>query len=119
MIQDKSLWIELVWFMNIVSLASTDEAFPSTETCSSPNDELVHVRSVRQLHRTSYSSSEPFTIPPRIYQSTFTTPTKSRVKAVQQTPSTVGSSPPSSISSSPAKPESPGHIRKVGLRSNE
>ena len=84
------------------------------ELCSSPNDELVHTRTVRQLHRTSYSSSEPFVIPPHIFRSAFTTPTKNR-GMVMQTPSTVHSSPPSSMSSSPIMPESPDHIHRVRL----
>ncbi|KAF8800619.1 hypothetical protein BYT27DRAFT_7199774, partial [Phlegmacium glaucopus] len=81
------------------------------ETCRSPNDELVHTRTVRQLHRTSYSLIEPFVIPPRTYQPAFTTPTKNRGMVIQ-TPSTTRSSPPSSISSSPVKPESPEQIHK-------
>ena len=84
------------------------------ETCSSPNDELVHSRTVRQLHRTSYSLSDPFVIPPRTCQLAFTTPTKNRV-IVEQTPSTICSSPPSSISSSPIKPESLEFTHKVRL----
>ena len=90
------------------------------ETCGSPNDELVHTRTVRQLHRTSYSLSDPFVIPPpRTCRSAFTTPTKNRVM-VTQTPSTIRSSPPSSVSSSPVKLESlePG-IHNVRLHFNE
>jgi hypothetical protein len=103
--------------MNITSwLPLTELLF--AETCSSPNDELVHTRTVRQLHRTSYSLSDPFVIPPRICQLAFTTPIKNRVM-VMQTPSTIRSSPPSSICSSPVKPESLEHIHKVRLHSNE
>ena len=87
------------------------------ETCSSPNDELVHARTVRELHRTSYSLSDPFVIPPRKCQPAFTTPTKNKVMVVQ-TPSTIRSSPPSSISSSPVKPESLEFTTKV-LHSNK
>ena len=102
-----------------LSWIPTDKEFLLAGTCSSPNDELVHTRTVRQLHRTSYSLSDPFVIPPpRTCQSAFTTPTKNRVMDTQS-PSTIRSSPPSSISSSPVKPESLGPIHNVRLRSIE
>ncbi|KDR78405.1 hypothetical protein GALMADRAFT_155343 [Galerina marginata CBS 339.88] len=70
------------------------------ELCSSANDELAHTRTVRHLHRTSYSRTEPFTISP--HQPLFKTPKKSNVLDM---PSTMYSSPISSIASSPVKPE--------------
>ncbi|KAF8962534.1 hypothetical protein BDZ97DRAFT_1920357 [Flammula alnicola] len=72
-------------------------------TCSSPNDELIHARAVRQLHRTSYSRKEPFVIPVAAQHPLPITPTKN---VVSHTPSAMRSSPPSSVSSSPVKAES-------------
>lgn len=103
--------------MNITSWLPLTELLLA-ETCSSPNDELLHTRTVRRLHRTSYSLSDPFVIPPRTCQSAFTTPTKNRVMVIQ-TPSTIRSSPPSSISTSPVKSESLEHVHKVRLHSTE
>ncbi|KAF8901056.1 hypothetical protein CPB84DRAFT_1778363 [Gymnopilus junonius] len=74
------------------------------ELCSA-NNELMHTRAVRELHRSSYSSTEPFTIPS---QPAFSTPKKVNVLA---SPSTINSSRPSSTSSSPIKPEKQSPIK--------
>ncbi|KIM46715.1 hypothetical protein M413DRAFT_440301 [Hebeloma cylindrosporum] len=68
------------------------------DVCDSPNDELLHIKAVRALHRTLYSKPEPFVIPP-------TMPSTPKKTYVPTTPSTRQSSPPSSVSSSPIKPE--------------
>ncbi|KAJ3507059.1 hypothetical protein NLJ89_g6515 [Agrocybe chaxingu] len=71
------------------------------ELCSL-NDELLHTRLVRHLHRTLYNQAEPFVIPPPPKTPNFSTPAK---KKQPSTPLTMQSSPPSSVSSSPVKPE--------------
>ncbi|KAF9552645.1 hypothetical protein CPC08DRAFT_714427 [Agrocybe pediades] len=68
--------------------------------CTSPNDELLHTREVRQLHKIQYSRTKPFTIPP---PRNLKTPQKSRLPP---TPTTWNTTPPSSVTSSPVKPVS-------------
>jgi len=67
----------------------------------SPNDELVHIKAVRDFHRTLYSKQAPFIMPPSTYS---TIPTTPKNTYAPPTPSTRQSNPPSSISSSPVKP---------------
>lgn len=66
-----------------------------SEVCSSPNEELLHARTVRFLHQTTYCNKGSFIIP-----HTSSTPQKAKIPV---TPSIMGSGPPSSVSSSPIK----------------
>ncbi|PFH50629.1 hypothetical protein AMATHDRAFT_127208, partial [Amanita thiersii Skay4041] len=69
------------------------------EVCKSANDELLHWRRVRELHKTHYSLTELFVIPPPAEVGPATPK-----RAEPSTPSTRGASPVSSIASSPVKP---------------
>ncbi|KAF9477809.1 hypothetical protein BDN70DRAFT_861244 [Pholiota conissans] len=66
--------------------------------CLSTNDELLHARAVRELHRTSYSSALEFIIPPQQHNPDPQTPIKKRPNSKSML-----SSPPSSVTSSPVK----------------
>ncbi|KAF8155771.1 hypothetical protein B0H34DRAFT_798891 [Crassisporium funariophilum] len=86
----------------IRSVHDSRQIVVDTIECSCPNDELIHARAVRQLHRTSYSLQEPFLIPRQIYQPAVNTPVKNKAP---ETPATARPSPSpiSSVSSSPIK----------------
>jgi hypothetical protein len=66
------------------------------DQCSSPNEEFLHSRLVQELHRTNYSSKEPFVIPKRPEKSTSDSPIKFTLNpsvTIQDSPTTVSSSP--------------------------